>query len=73
MTDPRDDTAWRDKLTPAQYAVTREGATERAFTGAYWDHHGTGTYRCVCCGDRAVRFERQVRIRQRLAELHPAG
>jgi len=50
MTNPRDDAAWRDKLTPAQYAVTREGATERAFTGVYWDHHGNGTYRCVCCG-----------------------
>jgi peptide-methionine (R)-S-oxide reductase len=50
MTDPRDDATWRDKLTRAQYAVTREGATERAFTGIYWDHHGTGSYRCICCG-----------------------
>lgn len=50
MTDPRDDATWRDKLTPAQYAVTREGATERAFTGIYLDHHGTGSYRCICCG-----------------------
>ena len=41
---------WRDKLSPDQYAVTREGATERAFTGVYWDHHGNGMYRCVCCG-----------------------
>jgi peptide-methionine (R)-S-oxide reductase len=49
MTDPRNDATWRETLTPAQYAVTREGATERAFTGIYWDHHGTGTYRCICC------------------------
>ena len=50
MSTPPDDTAWRDKLTPEQYAVTREGATERAFSGVYWDHHGSGMYRCVCCG-----------------------
>jgi peptide-methionine (R)-S-oxide reductase len=49
MTDASND-PWRGKLSPAQYAVTREGATERAFTGVYWDHHGSGMYRCVCCG-----------------------
>jgi peptide-methionine (R)-S-oxide reductase len=38
------------RLTPLQYAVTQQSATERAFTGAYWDHHEAGTYRCVVCG-----------------------
>ncbi len=51
MTDPSKDAAWRERLSPEQYAVTREGATERAFTGVYWDHHGEGMYRCVCCGE----------------------
>lgn len=41
---------WREQLDPTQYAVTREAATERAFTGRYWDHHEAGIYRCVCCG-----------------------
>ncbi len=47
MTDDRE---YRDRLTPEQYAVTREGATERPFTGEYWDHHADGLYACVCCG-----------------------
>jgi len=40
---------WREQLDPVQYQVTREAATERAFTGRYWDHHEAGTYTCVCC------------------------
>ena len=41
---------WKKKLTPMQYAVLREKATERAFTGEYWDHHEKGTYKCAGCG-----------------------
>lgn len=43
---------WREQLDPTQYAVTREAATERAFTGRYWDHWQKGHYDCVCCGTR---------------------
>jgi peptide-methionine (R)-S-oxide reductase len=41
---------WREQLTPEQYRIAREKGTERAFTGAYWDCHEKGVYRCICCG-----------------------
>lgn len=41
---------WQQRLTPEQYRVTRQGGTERAFTGAYWNNKATGMYHCVCCG-----------------------
>ncbi|WP_245850245.1 peptide-methionine (R)-S-oxide reductase MsrB [Longimonas halophila] len=42
--------AWKEKLTNEQYKIAREGGTEPAFSGEYWDHDGNGVYRCVCCG-----------------------
>lgn len=43
------DREWKQKLTPTQFKVARKSATERAFTGAYWDNKKTGIYKCVCC------------------------
>lgn len=53
MTDHLQETTdeqWRQKLTPEQFHVTRQGGTERAFTGEYWDTKTEGTYNCICCG-----------------------
>lgn len=52
MTDKitKSEQEWRKQLTPEQYRVAREKGTERAFTGAYWDNHKEGVYRCVGCG-----------------------
>ena len=50
MTVKKTDAEWRDQLTDIEYRVTREAATERHFTGKYWDHWDRGVYNCVCCG-----------------------
>lgn len=49
------DEEWRQQLDGEQFAVTRRAATERPFTGRYWDHSETGVYHCICCG--AALFE----------------
>lgn len=47
----------RERLTAEQYKVTRSGATERPFSGAYWDTKEPGVYRCVACGAELFRSD----------------
>lgn len=54
---PETETDWQSKLTPEQYRVARQGDTERAFTGKYWNSHEDGIYRCVCCGNELFRSD----------------
>lgn len=45
------DQEWKDQLTSNEYQVLRKAATERAFTGEYWDTKTEGTYKCRACGE----------------------
>ena len=51
------DREWREKLTPAQYAILREHGTERAFSGPYVDTKEAGVYRCAGCGSELFRSD----------------
>jgi peptide-methionine (R)-S-oxide reductase len=55
------DAEYKTQLNAIEYAVTREAATERPFTGKYWDTWTKGTYHCICCGtelfDSSSKFD----------------
>ena len=53
----KSDAEWKQALTPEQFHVTRKKGTERAFSGAYWDNHAKGVYRCVCCGTELFKSD----------------
>jgi peptide-methionine (R)-S-oxide reductase len=54
---PATEAEWQRRLTPQQYRVTRQKATDRAFTGQYTDTETPGTYRCICCGEPLFRSD----------------
>ena len=45
----KSDEDWRQQLTDEQFRVTRQHATERAFSGRFDGHYVPGTYHCICC------------------------
>jgi peptide-methionine (R)-S-oxide reductase len=55
------DAEWKKSLTPEQYRVLRQKGTEPAFTGAYWNQHAKGVYKCAACGlelfDSSTKFD----------------
>jgi peptide-methionine (R)-S-oxide reductase len=56
-----DETELRERLSPEQYAVLRQGATEPPFSGEYVHETADGTYHCAACGaelfDSTTKFE----------------
>jgi len=51
------DDEWKKRLTPEQYRVTRQAATEPPFTGEYWNTKEPGVYRCVACNTELFRSD----------------
>ncbi len=52
-----DDSELKQRLTPEQYKVLRESATEAPFTGEYVDNHEDGSYACRACGETLFMSE----------------
>jgi peptide methionine sulfoxide reductase msrA/msrB len=47
----KDREALRSKLTPLQYEVTQNNATERPFSNEFWDNHEEGLYVDIISGE----------------------
>ncbi len=48
---PKDESGWKEKLTPEQYEVLREKGTEAPFSGKFVNEKTKGVYTCVACGN----------------------
>ncbi|MCU1394467.1 MAG: peptide methionine sulfoxide reductase [Ilumatobacteraceae bacterium] len=50
-----DDAEWRAKLSPEEFAVLRQAATERPWSGALLEEHREGVYTCKACGNELFK------------------
>jgi peptide-methionine (R)-S-oxide reductase len=59
VADPSEktDAEWRAQLGDEAFRVTRQGGTERPFTGAFYETKTAGTYTCVCCATPLFRSD----------------
>lgn len=46
-----DENEWRSKLSPEEFAILRQAATERPWTGALLKEDRAGLYTCKACGN----------------------
>ncbi|EQD28071.1 methionine-R-sulfoxide reductase [mine drainage metagenome] len=53
----KEDSSWKERLSPLAYAVTRDHQTERPFSIPGHDQKDLGLYRCVCCGNALFNSE----------------
>ncbi|HVT20135.1 MAG TPA: peptide-methionine (R)-S-oxide reductase MsrB [Mycobacteriales bacterium] len=53
----KSDDEWRAELSPDEYAVLREAATERPGTGPLLHEHRTGVFKCRACGNELFRSD----------------
>ncbi|MDO9063036.1 MAG: peptide-methionine (R)-S-oxide reductase MsrB [Microbacterium sp.] len=53
----KSDEQWRRELTPEEFAVLRQAATERPWTGELLDESRVGVYRCKACGAELFRSD----------------
>ncbi|HOT33638.1 MAG TPA: peptide-methionine (R)-S-oxide reductase MsrB [Rhodoglobus sp.] len=51
----KSDDEWKAELTPEEYAVLRQAATERPWTGELLDENREGVYKCKACGQELFR------------------
>lgn len=45
-----DDSYWKQKLTPEQFAILRQKGTEMPYSGTLLREQRDGTYHCAACG-----------------------